>query len=70
MFLQVGTLDLRISMGLPPNMGQGSEPEFLAAVDKVWKTAEKYGKAKGGFAFGPGLENLKWGDRHYVSMAS
>ncbi|KAH8831457.1 Phosphoenolpyruvate/pyruvate domain-containing protein [Flagelloscypha sp. PMI_526] len=66
----VGSLDLRISMGLPPNFGQGEEPEFVAAVDKVWKTAEKYGKAKGSFCFGPKLENLKWGEMHFCCMAS
>lgn len=53
-------------MGLHPAMGQGTEIEFVAAVEKVWKTAEKYGKSKGGFALGP----FQPGEKQYTIIAA
>lgn len=48
----LGSLDLRVSMSLPGNMGLGGdEPEWLRAVDLFDKTMAKHDKPRGGFAF-------------------
>ncbi|KAH8828786.1 Phosphoenolpyruvate/pyruvate domain-containing protein [Flagelloscypha sp. PMI_526] len=66
----IDSVNLRLSMGLPEGGGQGSEPEFLAAVERVWNAADEYNKAKGGFAFGAALDQLRPGSRHYMMIAS
>jgi 2-keto-3-deoxy-L-rhamnonate aldolase RhmA len=54
----VGTLDMRVSMGLAP-AGDGDEPEFVAAMEKICAAAEKYGKPLGGLVFPPEEAILK-----------
>lgn len=49
----LGTLDARVSMGLPANAGQGgNEPEWLAAVEKFHSVIRKHDVSYCGFAFG------------------
>ncbi|KAL1839373.1 hypothetical protein VTJ49DRAFT_1608 [Mycothermus thermophilus] len=55
----LGGLDCRVSMGFPANLGQGAEPEWLAAVDKFNKTLKKHRKPRAGFCFGGGAELAK-----------
>ncbi|TFB06462.1 4-hydroxy-2-oxo-heptane-1,7-dioate aldolase [Trichoderma ghanense] len=48
----LGTLDCRVEMNLPSNMGQGgNEPEWLAAKQKFFDVLDKHDKPYGGFAF-------------------
>jgi hypothetical protein len=48
----LGTLDLRVEMNLPSNMGRGgTEPEWLAARQKFFDIMDKHDKPYGGFAF-------------------
>jgi hypothetical protein len=47
-----GSLDCRVSMNLPSNMGLGgTEPEWLETVELFEKTMKKHDKPLGGFAF-------------------
>jgi 4-hydroxy-2-oxoheptanedioate aldolase len=46
----LGALDCRISMNLPGQFGQGTEPEWLAAKEKFMATLDKHDKPYGGFA--------------------
>lgn len=51
----LGTLDARVSMGLPGHGGLGgAEPAWREAVDLFDATCRKYGVPRGGFAFGQG----------------
>lgn len=65
----IGASDLRVSMGLPMIRGGGTEPEYLAACSKVLEACEKYGKAIGGFAFPPAMEQQAKG-KHFIIVAS
>ncbi|KAK3315439.1 Pyruvate/Phosphoenolpyruvate kinase-like domain-containing protein [Apodospora peruviana] len=48
----LGSLDCRVSMGLPANMGMGgSEPEYLEVLDLYDRTLTKHNKPRGGFGF-------------------
>jgi 4-hydroxy-2-oxoheptanedioate aldolase len=48
----LGTLDCRISMGLPSNNGMGgTEPEWMEVLDLYEETMAKHDKPRGGFAF-------------------
>ncbi|KAI9845269.1 MAG: hypothetical protein M1838_001816 [Thelocarpon superellum] len=49
----IGTLDLRVSMNLPAQMGQGVEPDFLAAKAKAEAVIQKHNKPYAGLALGP-----------------
>lgn len=55
----LGTLDCRVSMNLPSNFGQGTEPEWLAAVEKFHATIKKHNKPKASFCLGGGEELTK-----------
>ncbi|KAI6778063.1 uncharacterized protein J7T54_007671 [Emericellopsis cladophorae] len=48
----LGSLDARISMGLPGQFGSGGEPEWLAARDKFFQVIQKHDKPYGGFSIG------------------
>ncbi|KAK4135166.1 Phosphoenolpyruvate/pyruvate domain-containing protein [Trichocladium antarcticum] len=50
----LGALDCRISMNLPGSFGQGSEPEWAAAVDKFNSTLKRHNKPRAGFCMGVG----------------
>ena len=61
----LGSLDCRVSMGLPGNGGMGGpEPEWLEAKDKFQKILAKHDKPYAGFALGPDAkamgEKLCW----------
>ncbi|PTB65102.1 Phosphoenolpyruvate/pyruvate domain-containing protein [Trichoderma citrinoviride] len=48
----LGSLDCRVEMGLPSNMGQGGdEPEWLAYRQKFFDIIDKHDMPYGGFAF-------------------
>lgn len=48
----LGSLDARVSMNLPGDMGMGgAEPEWLEAREKFFKVLDKHDKPYGGFAF-------------------
>lgn len=47
----IGPADLRLSLGMAPAI-DGTEPEFLAALDKIRTTAKKYGKVVGTMGMG------------------
>lgn len=48
----LGTLDCRVSMGLPSNHGLGgTEPEWVEVLDLYESTMTKHNKPRGGFAF-------------------
>lgn len=50
----LGTLDIRVSMGLPGNGGLGgNEPEWHEALGKYFEITTKHNKSRGGFALGP-----------------
>lgn len=50
----IGSLDMRVSMGLPANGGMGGpEPEWAAAVQKYLEITDKHNKPRGGMALGP-----------------
>ncbi|KAK3903577.1 Pyruvate/Phosphoenolpyruvate kinase-like domain-containing protein [Staphylotrichum tortipilum] len=55
----LGSLDCRVSMGLPADFGQGSEPEWLAAVAKFDSIVKKHNKPRAGFCLGVGEELTK-----------
>ncbi len=55
----LGSLDCRVSMGLPAAFGQGTEPEWLAAVAKFDATVKKHNKPRAGFCLGGGEELAK-----------
>ncbi|AEO63762.1 uncharacterized protein THITE_123303 [Thermothielavioides terrestris NRRL 8126] len=55
----LGSLDCRISMGLPGNFGSGNEPEWLAAVDKFNATLKKHNKPRAGFCLTGGEDLAK-----------
>lgn len=59
----LGSLDVRVSMDLPANMGfGGSEPEWAEAVEIFKKTLEKHSHvALGGFAMGDDEGLVKMG---------
>ena len=57
----LGSLDCRVSMNLPANFGQGSEPEWLAAVDKFNSTLKKHEKPRAGFCLAGGEELTEMG---------
>lgn len=48
----VGPMDLRLSLGL--SGVDGSEPEYLGAIDKICQLGQKYGKMVGSLAMNPG----------------
>lgn len=52
----IGPADLRLSIGLPPAV-DGTEPEFLEAMDQVRSTAKKLGKVVG--TMGTGEETAR-----------
>lgn len=47
----IGPADLRLSLGMSPAI-DGTEPEFVAALDKIRTTAKKYGKVVGTMGMG------------------
>lgn len=47
----VGPVDLRLSLGLPPAL-DGTEPEFLDALQTFVAVAKKYKKSSGAWALG------------------
>lgn len=48
----LGSLDARVEMNMPSNMGMGGdEPEWLAARQKFFDVLDKHDKPYGGFAF-------------------
>ncbi|KAM0260140.1 hypothetical protein ACHAQJ_002904 [Trichoderma viride] len=48
----LGTLDCRVEMNMPSNMGMGgTEPEWLEARQKFFDVLDKHDKPYGGFAF-------------------
>jgi 2-keto-3-deoxy-L-rhamnonate aldolase RhmA len=50
----IGTLDARVSMGLPVSFyDQPTEPEWLAAMATYEATLKKHDKPSSGFALGP-----------------
>ncbi|KAK3303834.1 Pyruvate/Phosphoenolpyruvate kinase-like domain-containing protein [Chaetomium strumarium] len=64
----LGSLDCRISMNLPANFGQGSEPEWLAAVDKFNATLKKHNKPRAGFCMGSGEELAKAAEDNVILL--
>ncbi|KAJ6551718.1 Pyruvate/Phosphoenolpyruvate kinase-like domain-containing protein [Mycena capillaripes] len=52
--VMIGAGDLRLDMGLPVGF-VGSEPEFVAAMDRVTAMSKKYGKSLMGVAIGPSM---------------
>jgi 4-hydroxy-2-oxoheptanedioate aldolase len=47
-----GSLDCRVSMNFPSNMGLGgTEPEWIETSEKFYATLKKHDKPLGGFAF-------------------
>ncbi|KAJ6536022.1 Pyruvate/Phosphoenolpyruvate kinase-like domain-containing protein [Mycena vulgaris] len=60
--VMIGAGDLRLDMGLPVGF-VGTEPEFVAAMDRVTAMSKKYGKSLMGVAIGPAMveERLKQG---------
>lgn len=62
----LGGLDCRVSMGLPANMGQGSEPEWLMAVDKFNRTLKKHKKPRAGFCLQGGVELAKMAEDNVI----
>lgn len=55
-------------MGLPVERGPVIEPEYAAVVKKVIDTARKYGKAVGGSAYPPRMEEK--GKGHHFLLIS
>lgn len=55
-------------MGLPMDRGEVDEPEYAAIVRKVIDTATKYGKAIGGSAYPPRVEEKGKG-HHFLLIA-
>lgn len=55
----LGGLDCRVSMGLPAAFGHGSEPEWLAAVDKFNATVKKHNRPRAGFCLAGGEDLTK-----------
>lgn len=49
----LGSLDVRVSMGLPRRPTGEPEPEYLAAVQNFDDTLRKHDKPRGGIAMGP-----------------
>lgn len=48
----LGSLDARVEMNLPSNMGMGGdEPEWIEARQKFFDVLDKHDKPYGGFAF-------------------
>lgn len=62
----LGAIDCRISMGLPVNFGQGTEPEWLEAKEKFMSILGKHDKPYGGFA----LANPPFGSLAQVRKAT
>ena len=64
----VGAGDLRCSMGLEVGSQDGDEPEFLAAMEKIQRAADKNGLAVLGFAMTPEIleRRLKLGWRALI----
>ncbi|KAJ7723279.1 Pyruvate/Phosphoenolpyruvate kinase-like domain-containing protein [Mycena maculata] len=52
--VMIGTGDLRLEMGLPVGF-VGSEPEFVAALERATAMSKKHGKALMGGALGPAM---------------
>lgn len=55
-------------MGLSMDRGEVDEPEYAAIVKKVNDTATKYGKAIGGSAYPPRMEEQGAG-KHFLVIA-
>ncbi|KAH8823799.1 Phosphoenolpyruvate/pyruvate domain-containing protein [Flagelloscypha sp. PMI_526] len=66
----INDVNLKLNIGLPKDNDKSCEADFLAAVEKVWNVADKYNKAKGGFAFGLARDQAPSGSRHYMMIAS
>jgi 2-keto-3-deoxy-L-rhamnonate aldolase RhmA len=66
----LGSLDCRISMNLPANFGQGTEPEWLAAVDKFNATVKKHNKPKAGFSMGGAEDMAKAAQENVILLTS
>ena len=64
----IGTLDLRVSMGLPGMSGE--EPEFIAAVDKFDSVLRKHDQPRGGLALGPPDVMKKLGQNNSLSFVA
>jgi 2-keto-3-deoxy-L-rhamnonate aldolase RhmA len=64
----VGAGDLRCSLGLEVGSQDGDEPEFLAAMDKIQRAADKNGLAVLGFAMTPEIleRRLKLGWKAFI----
>ena len=67
----VGAGDLRCSLGLEVGSQDGDEPSFLAALDKIQKTADKNDLAVLGFAMSPDIlsRRLNRGWRAFIVHA-
>ena len=68
----LGTLDARVSMGLPGNGGMGGpEQEWVDAVATYDRVVAKHGVAKAGFALGtPEMVQSMAREKSFVTMAA
>ena len=64
----LGTLDLRVSMGLPGMTGE--EPEFVAAQERFAEILRKHDKPRGGLALGPPEAMMKTGKDNSLSFVA
>ena len=48
--IMVGASDLRFALGLPPGIGDGDEPSFVGALNKIQKAADEASIPVLGFA--------------------
>ena len=66
----LGTLDCRVSMGLPGNGGMGgTETEWTEAVAKYESVMKKHDKPRTGFALGPNAAKMGEGKSYIVCAA-
>lgn len=65
----LGTLDVRVSMGLVGSFG-GTEPEYLQAVAKFESTLKKHDKPRGGAAIGTPEVMRELGKENSISFVA
>ncbi|KAL2264500.1 hypothetical protein VTJ83DRAFT_7010 [Remersonia thermophila] len=66
----LGSFDCRVSMGLDANMGQGTEPEWLAAVETFNETLKKHKKPRAGFCLGGPAGLAKMAEDNMILLIS
>lgn len=66
----LGTLDMRVSMGLGGSPFGGPEPEYTAAIAKFERILKKHDKPRGGLALGEPDDMKKLGKDNSLSFVA